>query len=40
VDGALAQVDLAFAREDGPLRREHRYATEEQADQLYRSWGL
>ena len=40
LDGALAQVDMAFVREDGPLRRDHRYATPEQADQLYTSWGL
>lgn len=40
LDGALAQVDMAFVREDGPLRRDHRYATPEQADQLYKSWGL
>jgi hypothetical protein len=40
LDGALAQLDVAFVREDGPLRRDHRYATPEQADALYRSWGL
>jgi len=40
LDGALAQLDLAFVRRDGPARRDHRYATPEQADALYRSWGL
>jgi len=40
LDGQLAQVDIAFAREDGPLRADHRYARPEQADALYRSWGL
>ena len=39
LDGALAQVDLAFARVDGVLRRDRRYATPDQADALYRSWG-
>ncbi|MEA2314748.1 MAG: hypothetical protein QOI03_1440 [Solirubrobacteraceae bacterium] len=39
LDGALAQVDLAFAHDDGPLRARHDYATPEQADRLYRSWG-
>jgi FkbM family methyltransferase len=40
LDGALAQVDMAFVRTAGPLRADHRYATPEQADALYRSWGL
>lgn len=40
LDGQLAQLDIAFAREDGPLRADHRYARPEQADALYRSWGL
>ncbi|MDX6727646.1 MAG: hypothetical protein QOK49_2451 [Baekduia sp.] len=40
LDGALAQVDVAFVRTDGPLRADHRYATPAQADALYRSWGL
>jgi FkbM family methyltransferase len=39
LDGALAQVDMAFVRTDGPLRADHRYATPEQADALYRRWG-
>lgn len=39
LDGALAQLDVAFARRDGPLRAQQRYATPQQADQLYRSWG-
>jgi FkbM family methyltransferase len=40
LDGALAQVDLAFAREGGALRSRQDYATPGQADDLYRSWGL
>lgn len=39
LDGALAQLDIAFARDDGPLRADHRYATEAQLDALYRRWG-
>lgn len=30
LDGALAQLDLAFVKEDGLFRRDHRYATPEQ----------
>jgi FkbM family methyltransferase len=40
LDGALAQLDVAFVREDGPFRRDHAYATPAQAEELYRSWGL
>jgi FkbM family methyltransferase len=40
LDGALAQVDVAFVREDGPFRRHSEYATPEQAERLYRGWGL
>ena len=40
LDGALAQVDVAFAREGGVLRGRRGYATPEQADALYRSWGM
>jgi FkbM family methyltransferase len=40
LDGQLAQLDVAFVREDGPLRADHSYARPEQADALYRSWGL
>ncbi len=40
LDGQLAQIDIAFAREAGPLRTDHRYARPDQADALYRSWGL
>jgi len=40
LDGALAQIDIAFAREGGVLRSKQDYATPGQADQLYRSWGL
>jgi FkbM family methyltransferase len=39
LDGALALVDIAFAPDAGPLRSRHEYATPEQADELYRSWG-
>ena len=40
LDGALAQIDVAFVREDGPLRAHSAYATPEQAERLYSSWGL
>jgi FkbM family methyltransferase len=40
LDGALAQLDVAFVREDGPFRRSHAYATPAQADALYASWGF
>jgi FkbM family methyltransferase len=40
IDGALAQVDMAFVREDGRFRRTHAYATPDQADRLYASWGF
>jgi FkbM family methyltransferase len=40
LDGALAQLDLAFVREDGPFRTTHAYATPEQADRMYASWGF
>ena len=30
IDGALAQVDMAFVRRDGMFRRIHQFATEEQ----------
>jgi FkbM family methyltransferase len=39
LDGALAQLDVAFVQEDGRFRREHAYATAAQADALYRTWG-
>jgi FkbM family methyltransferase len=39
LDGALAQVDLAFAPRQGVLRTEQRYGTAAQTDALYRSWG-
>jgi FkbM family methyltransferase len=39
LDGSLAQVDIAFVQEEGRFRREHAYATADQADALYRSWG-
>jgi FkbM family methyltransferase len=34
LDGALAQADLVLVRADGPLRADHRYATDEQRRQL------
>jgi FkbM family methyltransferase len=34
LDGALAQVDVAFVPKDSPLRRQHHYATAEQRAQL------
>jgi hypothetical protein len=40
LDGALAQIDMAFVREDGRFRRQHAYATPEQAQALYASWGF
>ena len=40
LDGALAQLDMAFVQQDGRFRSNHAYATPEQADALYRSWGL
>jgi FkbM family methyltransferase len=40
LDGALAQLDAAFVQRDGRFRRNHAYATPEQADALYRTWGL
>ena len=40
LDGALAQVDLAFVRDDGRFRTTHDYATPEQADRLYAGWGF
>ncbi len=39
LDGQLAQVDIAFVREDGRFRRDHAYATAAQADALYAQWG-
>ena len=39
LDGALAQLDMAFVQRDGRFRHNHAYATPEQADALYRTWG-
>lgn len=39
LDGALAQMDVAFVRENGCFRREHAYGTQAQNDALYQSWG-
>jgi FkbM family methyltransferase len=36
LDGALAQVDLVFAREDGVLRRSHAYVSPAQGAELVR----
>lgn len=33
-DGALAQIDLAFVREDGQFRKNHCYATKKQRKEL------
>jgi FkbM family methyltransferase len=40
LDGALAQLDVAFVREAGPFRARSEYATAEQAERLYAGWGL
>jgi hypothetical protein len=39
LDGSLAQLDIAFVKQNGRFRRDHAYATPAQADALYRSWG-
>ena len=39
LDGQLGRIDVAFVREDGPFRRDHRYATERQLAELQRAWG-
>jgi len=36
LDGALAQADIAFVKEDSPLRADHHYATGEQRRALTR----
>ncbi len=38
LDGALAQVDLVFVREDGPFRQHHEYATRAQRDAQTRAF--
>jgi FkbM family methyltransferase len=38
-DGALAQVNLAFVREDGRFRRDQAFATAGQVDQMVRELG-
>ncbi len=40
LDGALAQLDMAFVKRDGRFRADARYATAEQAEALYRGWGF
>lgn len=37
LDGALAQVDMAFVKEDGAFRASHEFATEEQFEAQSRS---
>jgi FkbM family methyltransferase len=39
LDGALAMVNVAFVRADGRFRTSHAFATEDQADEMYRGWG-
>ena len=39
LDGQLGRIDVAFVREDGPFRQDHRYATEDQLRALQRAWG-
>jgi hypothetical protein len=39
IDGALAQIDMAFVRTESRYRARHEYATREQAELIYRSWG-
>jgi Methyltransferase FkbM domain len=39
LDGALGQLDLVFIKRDGRFRRDQRFATPQQADALYQSWG-
>jgi FkbM family methyltransferase len=38
LDGALAQVDLVFVRENGRFRLEQGYGTEQQRKQLWKKW--
>lgn len=38
-DGALAVTNIAFVREDGPLRRDHSFGTPEQVDRMARELG-
>ena len=40
LDGALAQTNVAFVREDGRFRGSDAFATEDQARELYASWGF
>ena len=40
LDAALAMVNLAFVKEGGPLRRDHRFATPAQADEMVTRWGF
>jgi FkbM family methyltransferase len=38
LDAALAQVDMAFVKEDGCFRRHHMLMTPTDAERMYRSW--
>jgi FkbM family methyltransferase len=40
LDGALAMTNMAFVREDGMFRRSHDFATPEQAQAMYETWGF
>ena len=40
LDGALAQVDLAFVKEEGNFRRCHFWATKEQRDRQNKAFGV
>jgi FkbM family methyltransferase len=39
LDGALAMINLAFVRDDGPFRRDQSYATSDQFERLLSGWG-
>lgn len=40
LDGALARLDVAFVQANGRFRQDHSYATSDQLDALYASWGF
>jgi FkbM family methyltransferase len=40
LDEALAMVNVAFVQEGGRFRQSHDFATEEQTDELFASWGF
>lgn len=39
LDDSLGRIDVAFVRRDGPFHADQRYATDEQLERLYTSWG-